>query len=134
MPYTGNAGNVFSTHVCQTRKVLVFSQQSVEQDKILKGGVWYQNPFYLVDKTIFATEIDYMGLLQEQGGGHPIKRTLIADCDHQGNLMAVAVAMHRGVCCLVSACAGGENGSLRGTRRTRTRRSSVTTQSPLRVR
>ena len=24
-----------------TRKVLVFSQQSVEQDKILKGGVWY---------------------------------------------------------------------------------------------
>ena len=82
-----------------TRKVLVFSQQSVEQDKILKGGVWYQNPFYLVDKTIFATEIDYMGLLQEQGGGHPIKRTLIADCDHQGNLMAVAVnSVHKIYC------------------------------------
>ena len=48
-----------------TRKILVFNQQFVEQDKLFKGNVWYQNPFYLVNKMSFSTEIEYMGLLPE---------------------------------------------------------------------
>ena len=94
-----------------TRKILVFSQQFVEQDKIYRGGVWYQNPFYLVDKAVFATEIDYMGILgggnlgaTNPGAGNPVagnpnKRTLLTSCDHQGNLLAVAVnSVHKIYC------------------------------------
>ena len=41
----------------------------VEQDKVFKGGAWYHNPFYLIDKVTLATEIDYMGALPEKVDG-----------------------------------------------------------------
>ena len=79
------------------RKVLVFSQQYVEQDKVFKGGAWYQNPFYLIDKITLTTEIEHMGVLPESQGGND--RTLLSSCDNQGNLVAVAVnSIHKIYC------------------------------------
>ena len=80
-----------------TRKVLVFSQQFVEQDKIMRGNVWYQNPFYLIDKVTLTTEIEYMGILDENSEG--CGNNLIARSDNQGNLLAVAInSIHKIYC------------------------------------
>ena len=64
---------------------------------MFKGGAWYQNPFYLIDKITLTTEIEHMGVLPESQGG--IDRTLLSSCDHQGNLVAVAVnSIHKIYC------------------------------------
>ena len=81
-----------------TRKVLVFSQQFVEQDKLMRGNIWYQNPFYLIDKVTLTTEIEYMGVLDESSEDQT-GRNLITRCDNQGNLLAVAInSMHKIYC------------------------------------
>ena len=33
---------------------------------VFKGGSWYQNEQYLIEKHTFATEIEYMGLLPQR--------------------------------------------------------------------
>lgn len=64
-----------------------------------KGNVWYQNPFYLIEKVVLATEIEYMGILQEHSNDFPQKRNLISKCDNQGNLLAIAVnSVHKIYC------------------------------------
>ena len=96
-----------------TRKVLVFSQQFVTQDRTFKGNAWYQDPYFLVKKMSFAAEIEYMGLLSDTEtiatsfsasqsqipSSESEPKTLIARPDNQGNLVAVAInSIHKIYC------------------------------------
>ena len=70
----------------------------MEQDKVFKGNTWYQNPFYLIDKLTFATEIEFMGLLPDNNT-KTNQKVLISRMDHAGDLLAIAVnSIHKFYC------------------------------------